>query len=65
MDWLNELDTSHLLQVVEQQLQDMLPSFSVRQLFEQLLTGELQLEFRDILQQLGLVVCTAATAKFD
>ena len=65
MDWLNELDTSHLLQVVEQQLQDMLPSFSVRQLFEQLLTGELQLGFRDILQQLGQAVWTAATAQFD
>ena len=65
MDWLDGLDTDNLLQVMEQQLQDMLPSFSVRQLFEQMMTGELQFDFWSLLQQLGQAVWTAATAQFD
>lgn len=64
MDWLDGLETDTLLQAIEQQMQGELPSFSIRQLFEQLLEGNLNLDLGQLLQQLGHVVWSAATAQF-
>lgn len=64
MDWLDGLETDSLLQAIEQQMQGDLPSFSIRQLFEQLLEGNLNLDLGQLLQQLGQVVWSAATVQF-
>ena len=53
MEWLEGLETDTLLQAMEQQLQPDLPTFSVQQLFEQLLNGDLQLDLGQLLQQLA------------
>ena len=45
MDWLEELDTDMLLEAIEQQLQSDFPALSVQQLFTQLLSGQLELDF--------------------
>ena len=37
MDWLDGLDTDTLLRTMEKELQNELPGFSIRQLFEKLL----------------------------
>ena len=65
MEWLEGLETDALLQAMEQQLQPDLPTFSVRQLFEQLLNGDLQLDLGQLLQQLGHAVWSAATVQMD
>lgn len=65
MEWLEELNTNDLLQVIEEQLQNLLPSFSVRQLFEQLLDGTLEFDIWALLQQLGQAVWMDATAQLD
>ena len=57
MEWLEGLETDTLLQAMEQQLQPDLPTFSVQQLFEQLLNGDLQLDLGQLLQQLGMLFC--------
>ena len=65
MEWLEGLETDALLQAMEQQLQPDLPTFSVQQLFEQLLNGDLQLDLGQLLQQLGHAVWSAATVQMD
>ena len=52
MEWLEELDTDTLLQTIEQQLQQELPSFSVRNLFYQLINGGDLPAFSELLQQM-------------
>ena len=52
MEWLEELDTDTLLQPIEQQLQQELPSFSVRNLFYQLINGGDLPAFSELLQQM-------------
>ena len=52
MDWLEGVDTEELLQAIEQQLQAEFPAFSLRDLWDQLLQGTLQLEPAALLQQL-------------
>lgn len=52
MEWLEELDTDTLLQTIEQQLQQELPSFSVRNLFYQLINGGNLPAFSELLQQM-------------
>ena len=52
MDWLEELNTDTLLHTIEQQLQQELPSFSVRNLFYQLLNGEGPPDFFQLVQEI-------------
>ena len=52
MEWLEELDTDTLLQPIAQQLQQELPSFSVRNLFYQLINGGDLPAFSELLQQM-------------
>ncbi len=52
MEWLEELDTDTLLQTIEQQLQQELPSFSVRNLFYQLINGGDLPAFSELLQEM-------------
>ncbi len=65
MDWLEELDTDMLLETIEQQLQSDFPTLSVQQLFTQLLSGQLELDFLQLGQQLIQLLWQSATAQFS
>ena len=65
MDWLEELDTDMLLEAIEQQLQSDFPALSVQQLFTQLLSGQLELDFLQLGQQLIQLLWQSATAQFS
>lgn len=65
MDWLDGLDTDTLLRTMEKELQNELPGFSIRQLFEKLLNGENGLDIATLLQQAADVIWNSATAQLD
>ncbi len=64
MDWLEELDTDLLLQTIEQQLQQELPSFSVRNLFYQLINGEGLPDLVPLLQEILHILLADAAGHF-
>lgn len=65
MDWLEGLNTDSLLQTIEQQMQDDLPSFSIRTVFEQLLNGEDGFDIASIVQQIADALWASATVQLD
>lgn len=65
MDWLDELDTDTLLDAIEQHLQSDFPTLSVRQLFAQLQSGHLELDFLQLGKQLTQFLWQLATAQFS
>lgn len=65
MDWLEGLNTDSLLQTIEQQMQDDLPSFSIRTVFEQLLNGEDGFDIALLVQQIADALWVSATMQLD
>lgn len=62
MDWLDALDTDTLLQTIEQQLQQELPSFSIRNLFYQLINGDGLPDFFQLMQEMLQVLLAEAAS---
>ena len=63
MEWLDSLETEHLLQIMETELQSELPSFSLRTLFEELLNGELELDLFYLIEQAADVLWLMITGQ--
>ncbi len=52
MEWMDSLNTDALLQALEEQLQQEIPSLSIRQFFEQMMQGENTFRLNALVQQI-------------
>ncbi len=64
MDWLEGLDTDTLLHEMEQQIQQELPNFSIRQMFEQLMNGE-EWDLFQMMKQMVDVIWSSELLQLD